>query len=176
LINHHQSSIANQQAAAAEKQQEGQWGISVLELYITHPDAFDPAKSPHADQNLNALAVSAPDVMKPILPQQQDALVRLGDPALTSSQLQTIAGALGAAQSAQGILSGIGKETTLRGLGGSLVPAAYSIYVKYGPNSADQAETVVNKLRVDGFRVPDPQPVEKSPSNPEVRYPAIKHP
>lgn len=148
------------QAVTVQKQQEGLWGARVLELYITHPDQFDPVKSPNAaPQNLQALAAASPDMMKPILLQGQDRSFR--------------AGQLGALNAFRGALDVV-TESALKSMGsGDFMSTGHgdtSIYVQYGQGSDGFVSRYMSGLIAEGFRVPTPQQVAETPDVPEVRY------
>lgn len=146
------------QADTAQKQQDGLWGARVLELYITHPDEFDPVKSPKsAPQNLRALAAAAPDTMKPILLQGRDRSVW--------------AGQLGAADVYSEVLNAIIEKSSAaaKSLSDTAL-ASTSIYIRYGQGSDGFADRYALELTAEGFWVPTPQHVAESPDVPEVRY------
>ena len=179
LINGTQIYIAHQERAksdeqarvfaeADQRQQDGQWGISVLELYITHPEGFDPSKSPvTAKQNLTALAVSAPDIMRPILQQRMDDIVR--SPAgLNTESLTAIASALGTGSTTDSGTDNL--ASLLPGWPQGANPADYSVYIQYGANSAAVATAFAQRLRDQHFRVPDLELVNQSTTTSEVRY------
>jgi hypothetical protein len=79
--------------------------LNILELFITHPERFDPIKSPDsARRYLIVLAVSAPQHMKPILRERESELRRqLGsedksiDPTTFRAALDVVTAALNAA-------------------------------------------------------------------------------
>lgn len=159
----------NAEAAVAQKQQDGLWGIKALELYVTHPREFDPVASPDtAQSNMSALVVAAPEVMKPILLKRQDALVRTGRDSI--SQLGSAVGLqLGAIQGALAQSPGP-RPTSVPGLPPGVDPASYSIYIQYGAGAAEFAAQLGQTLSKDKFRVPDSEAVPQAPALPEVRY------
>lgn len=159
------------QADVAQKQQDGLWGVQVLELYVTHPDQFDPAKSPDtAAQNMAALCAAAPDLMRPILEQRKDALIRegLGLPGVAAG-VKAIQEALAGLE--QGVKS-VGDAAAAHEAGVPLDvdPAAYSIYIQYGNTARGFASRFGSELADLGFRVPGLEPVSQAPDVPEVRY------
>ncbi|OHT78560.1 hypothetical protein BKG69_08485 [Mycobacteroides chelonae] len=165
-------------ATADQNRQVGQWGVSILELYFSHPDGFDPAKSPDtAQQNLTALAVSAPDIMKPILQQRQHDLVRMGAAGAvgTGETLSVVANALQAAMntssgSTPGVLPEQGALSWPPGWPDSVAPNTFTIYIQYGANAQSSAMELRDRLQASGFHVPGLDPVDEAPSEAQVRY------
>ncbi len=196
-MNTYQSSIARDDRLSAEKlaqaqadethqQQKGQWGINVLQLYITHPEGFDPVKSPEtARNNMTALALSAPDVMRPILLSRLDSLVR-SDGAANPGALGAVKTALDQVPLANQSTNSNSTVVATTGAGApgptapeagptsplppGVDPAAYSVYIQFGSASKGFATAYGAQLRAAGFRVPDLEQVEQSPNEPQVRY------
>jgi hypothetical protein len=153
------------QASMVQKQQDGLWGVQVLELYVTHAGEFDPVKSPEtAGQNLSALVAAAPDLMRPILERRKDSSVRVGiadDPASALS-VAAIQQALGPPP--------VTTPPADAGLPSGVNPAAYSVYIQYGNAAGHFASKYGAELSGIGFQVPPLEQVPAPPDVPEVRY------
>ena len=151
------------EADVAQKQQDGLWGIKVLELYVTHPREFDPVASPAtAQSNMSALVVAAPDLMKPILLKRQDSLVR-------TDALAVISPAINAIQSAIGQSRGTAPPS-VPGVPSGVNPSNFSVYIQYGSGAEEFATKFGKTMASNHFRVPDLEAVPQAPSVPEVRY------
>lgn len=182
FVAYQQRMVADQRAQAAEKEarerQDAQWGIGVLELYVKYPDQFDASRTPAtAGKSLKALALVAPSVMRPILENKQDDLVRAAASATDDGARSAADTALRAINEAvqQAVVAARAGQPQAVSVAATpwpagVKPADYTIYIQYGSGSKERAAALADYLRTSGFRVPAAELVTSAPAVGDVRY------
>jgi hypothetical protein len=155
----------NERAAIeARSQKEIEWGLKVVDLYMTNSEKFDVKKHPEqASRNLQMLARVAPVAVQGVLNAEISQIPAPTNAENDDARLNTLA-------SVASVQSGIDATKSPEIVEPSLKPSAFMIYLQYPEDARATAERVQASLVQQGYRVPGMEQVRNVPLQLEVRY------
>lgn len=149
-----------EESVAARERDQREWGIKIIELYLTKRDLFDFNKNPDtASVNLSALQSISPAVVAGMLRAELENIPRPGQ-ANEPKRIKSL-------EAIEKVREG---EITENKWIGDRKPRDYKVFIQYGENNKLLSTKIGEVLSTMGFNVPASQIVQSTPDRVEIRY------